>query len=111
MDTIEYVEDWEERIANYDEDRKKMVRIARDKMELFMDSINHPDWKEYVDDTKEKVLIETRTSAAGLSCVKGSGIAPYPIDQCFTVIGDSENYRRKYDKNYDTSHIMKKVGH
>ena len=85
--------------------------MCREKMNYFDESISNPDWKEYVNDKKEGALIETRLSAAGLNCVKGSGIAPFPIDDVFQVIGDSQNFRRKYDKVYESSHIMKKVGH
>lgn len=81
-----------------------------EKMKYFDESIDNKDWKEYVNDKKEGVLIETRVSPAGLNCVKGSGVVDFPINDVFTVIGDSKTYRRKFDKVYDCGHFIKKVG-
>jgi hypothetical protein len=75
--------------------------VALSKVEVFNESLNAYDWKEYIDDKKEGVLIETRVNSSGLNCVRGTGVLEYDLEDVVAVVGNNTKYRKVYDKNYD----------
>lgn len=62
-----------------------------------------------INDRKQNVLIQTRTSPSGLMSVKGSGILDFPADDIFNFIANPAS-RKEYDSNYDSGFYLMKVG-
>ncbi len=82
---------------------------AKTKMGQYEEFMNADDWKDMINDRKQGVLIQTRTSPSGGNSVKATGILDFPIDVIFATIGDTK-YRTEYDSNYDIGHYIRKIG-
>jgi len=108
---VEYkrITNWEARIETYDEERQELMKIALKKCDQFIELMNQEDWKETLNDRKNKLMIWTRPGQNGNNSVKCRGPVNFPPEIIFKVIGDSK-YRKTYDKNYDSGHFLMKVG-
>lgn len=80
-----------------------IIRQALKKMAQFDEVLRMDNWKEYVNDKKEGVIIETRVNSKGYNCVKAYGFHDYPIDDVFKLINEGAQYRVMYDKTFDRS--------
>lgn len=62
-------------------------------MQLFEDVCVADDWKEYVNDKKEGLLIETRVNHLGMMCVKANAVLDYSVDIVYELLCEGEKYR------------------
>jgi hypothetical protein len=77
-------------------------------MQEYIEKLNHPDWKEQVNDKKEGIIIWQRTTPEGLKAMKAVANVNRPASIILKVIGD-DRYRRDYDVVFDGGHNIEKI--
>ena len=90
ISTVEQVDNWEQRIATYDEQRQgnhiplimiiELMRLAVSKLEQYEEGVLQEDWTDLVNDRKMGVVIQSRTSPTGGNSIKAFGTLDYPVE-------------------------------
>ena len=71
---------------------------------------NANDWSLATNDEAQQLNIWLRTSPAGLKAVKASAPVDHSPEEIALLMFDQEK-KKEYDKTYDSSRVLMKVGH